>query len=227
MKEFGEDDGFLIHVLTNRTSQLALEWRFFLYFFCGSEKRVQVLKDASPIVAQTLSNSLWDNALTTIRRLSDDTHKSGNRNVSLGHLERIAEEGGVDELLGQFAELQTTARPIRKYVDRYIAHADYSTSKGDKIVTVTRRETTDAVKGIVFIVTRFHELVRDTTYCLLPLTTVADEQQFLMRLYQGIRFDASEKAEHLASAKLGVDRENFYDDLPDWIWDPAFRDDPF
>ena len=227
IQEFGERDGFLVHVLTSRTAQLALEWRFFLYLFCGPVDRVRVLNDASPIVATTLSNTLWDNALTTIRRLTDNVESSSNRNVSLGHLELIAGELGRDGVAGRFESLQGTAKPIRKYVDKYIAHADYSASKGDGKISITRGETTHAIKEIVSYVSLFHEVVRDTTYCILPVTTAADEQQFLMRLYQGNLFDALEKDEHLASAKSGVYRKNFYDDLPEWIWDPEFRDDPF
>lgn len=89
-----------------------------------------------------------------------------------------------------------------------------------------RGETIHAIKEMVSCVSCFDELVRDTTYRMLPVTAAADEQ-FFMRLYQGNLLNASEKEKHLASAGSGVNRDNFYDDLPDWVWNPAFRDDPF
>lgn len=225
--EFGLEDGQIVLKLTNSVSQLSLEWRAFLYFFCGPKERVAVLNQASGLTAQLLQNLLWDNALLKIRKLTDPAIQSGKLNLSLEQLVRIAKDNKQLNISSSFAGLKLSCKTSRLYADKYIAHTDLAHAIGDDTVMVVRRDTTAAVKAIMEFVHGFHSRVRDVHYKLLPLTSVNDEQQFLERIFLGNNAANQKEAEKIAKAKAG-DWQALNEPLvPSWIWDSAFRDDPF
>ncbi|WP_155947333.1 hypothetical protein [Pseudorhodobacter ferrugineus] len=225
--EFGLEDGQIILKLTNSVSQLSLEWRAFLYFFCGPKERVAVLNQASGLTAQLLQNLLWDNALLKIRKLTDPAIQSGKANLSLEQMVRIAKGYKQLDTSSSFAGLKLACKTSRLYADKYIAHTDLAHAIGDDTVMVVRRDTTAAVKAIMEFVHEFHSRVRDVHCKLLPLTSVDDEQQFLERIFLGNNAANEIEAGKLAKAKAG-DWQAFNEPLvPCWIWDSGFRDDPF
>ena len=223
--KFGDVDGFLVHRLTNSVSQLALQWRVFLYFYCGAKERVDVLNEASGFVSKIIQDTLWDNAILTIRRLTDPEESGKDTNVSLKHLLRIA--GQNNELERKYDDMVECCRNSRRYASKLVAHSDLKHAAGKKTAATTRGETTKAVKSIILFVQEFHLLTRDTDYQLLPITTIQDEQQFLHRLHQGngaARLAEKERREALQKSDYERAKGN---GIPEWIYDAKARDEPF
>ncbi|MGJ8610123.1 MAG: hypothetical protein ACSHWY_03445 [Octadecabacter sp.] len=227
IKEFGETDGLLVHRLTSSVSQLILQWRMFLFFYCGPSERVDVLNEASGLTAKTLQNLLWDNTILTVRRLTDSEKSRGEINVSLAHFLRISRSKGYDSLKAPYEELLLSCASTRRYATKYIAHSDFEHAAGKKVSPTNRGETTRAVKEISNFVQLFHSLVRDVHYEMVPTTSTADEQQFLQRLYQGNLSSAAVRAERIRQAKAGDWNSATEPKHPEWLSDYYFRDDPF
>lgn len=222
---FGEVDGFLVYKLTNSVSQLALQWRIFLYLYCGAKERIDVLNEASGFFAKTLQNILWDNTILTIRRLTDSAESNRNTNVSLIHLLKIAGENS--ELQRAYDDMLKCCEPSRRYASKLIAHSDLDHATGKKTAAITRGETTQAVKSVMLFVQKFHSLVRDIHYELLPITTLDDEQQFLHRLHQGNQAAQSATEERREAFQTGDYDKALQDSVPKWIYDFKARDEPF
>ena len=227
IREFGEKDGLLVQRLTNSVSQLTLQWRMFLFFYCGPRERVEVLNEASGLTAKTIQNLVWDNSILTVRRLTDRETTSGDTNVSLAHLPRIAQEKGCDGFEAYYEDVLSACKTTRKYATKYIAHSDYNHAVGKKEALTNRGETTNAIREIMKFVELFHEEVRGVQYRLVPMTTVRDEQQFLQRLFLGNIRSADAKAERIKRARSGDWAALKETDFPDWLSDYEFRDNPF
>ncbi|WP_162931796.1 AbiU2 domain-containing protein [Sulfitobacter sp. D7] len=226
-KDFGEADGFLVHRLTNSVSQLILQWRMFLFFYCGPLERIEVLNEASGLTARTFQNLLRDNTILNVRRLTDREKSRGEINVSLAHLLRISREKGIACLDVPYEELLSSCETTRRYADKHIAHSDFDHAAGRKISSTNRGETTKAIKEISSFVQLFHKKITDVSYELVPRTSVSDEQQFLKRLYLGNQSSVEQTSEKIRQAKAGDWDSAFQSIYPDWLSDDHFRDNPF
>ena len=199
----------------------------FLYFFCGPKERVDALNAASGLTGKVIQNALWDNALLKIRRLTDPRRKGGNTNLSLEVLREVAKRRSDQDLTADYDAMIALVQPARAYARKYLAHSDFDHALGKRSTSVRRGETTAAVRAMMKFTATFHQRVRNVTYRLMPITTVEDEQQFLLRLHLGNLANEEAEARSLQLAREGgswtVDRP----DIPVWVFDPAFRDDPF
>jgi hypothetical protein len=216
---FGKSDGKTVHLVTNSVSQLYSEWRIFLYFFCGPKERVDTLYLASGITSLTLKNMLWDSALLKVRRLTDPARSRSNSNLSIENLVRISNEIAGKDIAPEYELTKIAVADCRQYADKYLAHRDLGHALGESETLINRKSTTDAIRSIGNFVQTFHSVVRDTHYLIMPISPIADEKQFLMRLHLG-----NQKAEELkkeeydrAMAGEGVDRREYQ--WPDWIRD--------
>lgn len=226
-KMFGEEDGAVVHRLTDSVSQLFHEWRLFLYLFCGRRERVDALNAASGSTAKVLGNLLWDNTVLKIRALTDDEKAGSNRNMSLENLCRIAKRFDVEDLNGPFDEMRVKCAKSRKYADKYLSHRDFHHSVGRKSSTITRGETTASVEAIGSFVRLFHSRVRDTDYQLAPVMGANNEEQFLALLHLGAL-----KYEEMRAAEIEDMRAGRYDsssryEWPEWVWANELRGTSF
>ena len=224
---FGREDGLAIQRLTNGVSQLCIEWRMFLYFFAGPTERVDTLNAASGLTARMISNTFLDNALSKIRRLTDRYKSGSNKNLSLEALKIIADSHSGVDLSSEYDAMMEVVQPARKYADKYLAHYDFHHALGDKKLTLRLKEITEAIRALKEFTRIFHLKVRETDYVLMPITTAKDEQRFLLCLHLGVQSDAANAAALSEGVRKGDVREFKRSDIPSWIADPLFRDDPF
>jgi hypothetical protein len=219
------DDGKVVHLLTNKVSQLYSEWRIFLYFYCGPIERVEVLNTASGSTAKALQNLLWDNAILKIRALTDPSKSRSNSNLTIQRLSQIASAHNGTDMTASLEHTLDVVEVFRKYADKYLAHYDLKHAVGDRATTLNRGETTNAIKAIGDFVKDFHQQTRDVHYELMPLSHLGNEQQFLARLNLGNIKASEDNIEWLRLDKSGeiYDRSKF--ENPNWIY--GNEHDPF
>ena len=227
VSQFGDKDGRSLHRVTNRVSQLCVEWRVFLYFFGSRKERVDVLNTASGSTARILQNALWDNALLKIRRLTDPHKTRTNKNLSLDFLRDLALRASGVDLSEEYHDMQSMTKPARDYATKCLAHSDWEHALGDKQTSVHRGETTQAIRAMIGFTATFHERVRNVTYRLMPITALPDEQDFLLRLHLGNQADEAGEALALERALKGVSHGLERPDVPSWVFDMKFRNEPF
>lgn len=166
-----------------------------------------------------LSNLLWDNAVLKIRALTDEASINSNKNMSIGHLPRIAKQFGIEELDDAFSETKAVCNKCRKYATKYLAHKDFHHSIGQKETSVTRAETTDLVVAIGELVKQFHSKVRNKNYYLAPYMGPDNEEKFLAFLHFGAMQIADLEAGRYAT------RSDY--EWPSWIRAKELRNTPF
>lgn len=183
---FGEANGFLVKGLTDRVSDLYDEWRLFIYLFGENKERVLLLKQSSGLMFETIQRTLWGSVLIKIRHLTDPAETMRKqKNFSLEWLKRVAQERGESEFVGHWESVLADCKPVRRHVDKYIAHLDDRHARGDAVATLNRKETTVAVKSIGAFVQRFQEIMCETTMVLLPTHQEPSHQHVLHLLHLG------------------------------------------
>lgn len=185
-KQFGCDDGFLVKSLTDRVSNLYDEWRLFIYLFAEDKERVELLKRSSGLMFDTIKRSLWGSVLIKIRHLTDSAKtKRGQKNFSLEWLNEVSKNYGDCDLGSDWQQVLEVCKPVRRHVDKHIAHLDDQHARGKAKAPLNRKQTTDAVKSIGGYVQRFHETACQTTMTLLPTLQDLDHQNVLHLLHLG------------------------------------------
>jgi hypothetical protein len=220
---FGSEDGKTVHIITNSISQLYQEWRLFLYFFAGRPERVEVLNRSSGSTARVLQNVLWDNALLKVRRMTDPEKAQSNRNLSIQQLVRIAKERCGVDLKSDYDVTFNQIKACRKYTDKHIVHRDLEHAHGNAETSITRKQTTEAIRSIGGFVKKFHSSTRDIEYLLMPTSHGQNEEQFLMRLHLGNQRDEFLKNERNERAASGEAFRSSEYNWPDWIFDHDSR----
>lgn len=216
IEKFGPKDGPIIRNITFKAATLAWRWRVFLYFFCGPRERVDVLNEASGIMAKLLYDILWDDALLRVRQLTDHANQRKGENLSLPQLVRIANENGFD-VSDSYQTVELACKLARAYADKQIAHSDVAHALGDAQSNVTRAQTTDAIRAICLFVREFLNKGLNSDFELMPITDYANEQQFLLRLYQGNQADKAFEAAALTAALAGDWPVLNRADIPRWL----------
>jgi hypothetical protein len=219
VKDFGPKDGPIVRNLTDKVSDLALRWRVFLYFFCGPRERVDAMSEASGSTTRLIQCLLWDNTLMRIRQLTDPATTGNNDNLSLKHLVRIAKDVRDVDLSEVYVAMLKSCSTSRTYATKWLAHLDLAHSLGDENSEITRGESTKAIRAICEFVQEFHSKARGTHYLIAPTMPIANEQQFLLRLFQGNQTAkdleaATKKARYEGSWQPGVRT-----DIPDWVFE--------
>jgi hypothetical protein len=225
VKRFGADDGFLAKNLTDRVSQLYDEWRLFIYLFAENQDRSTLLARTSSLMFETLQRSLWDGVLTKIRHLTDSAKtKSGQKNFSLEWLVEIGKSHGEHNYSADWEKVLEDCRPVRRYVDKHIAHLDDQHIRGKAKSPMNRKTTTVAVKSIGTFVKKFHESTCNTTMVLLPTLQGHDHQHVLYLLHLGHQKLSENETVLRNDWRLGMN-EKFK--FPDYLTENIDPFDPF
>ena len=168
------------------------------------------------MMAKLLSALLLNDALMRIRQITDPAKQRFNDNLSLEHLVRIAATRGKD-ISQSYKKTKKTCKLARDFASKHLAHLDLGHALGDEITSATRGQTTDAIRSICEFVREFHSSVRNADHVLMPITDYANEQQLLLRLYQGNQADKDFEAAALAAALAGDWPALNRADIPRWL----------
>lgn len=174
--------------LTDRVSQLYDEWRLFIYLFAEDPERVTLLNRSSGLMFETINRSLWSGVLIKVRHLTDaKTTKKNQKNFSLEWLIEVGKSHGNCDLSFYWDKMKQDCQPVRRFVDKNIAHLDDNHARGLEQAQLTRDQTTKAVKSIGLFVQKFHSAACNTTMVLLPTLQSHDHQHALFLLHLGIK----------------------------------------
>jgi len=224
-ERFGVDDGFLVKGLTDRVSNLYDEWRLFIYLFAENPERVRLLKRSSGLMFETINRSLWDGVLIKVRHLTDTKNtRKKQKNFSLEWLIDIGKIHSDCDFSSDWEGVKRDCRPIRRFVDKYIAHLDDDHARGKAQAHLSRLQTTTAVKSIGAFVQKFHSAVCDTKMVLLPTLQSHDHQHALFLLHLGIKKMNENEAAEKRDWRLAQSKDHIF---PDYLTERIDWFDPF
>lgn len=120
----GPDLGALFHHLRNQTIWLNWKWREYTTLFGSSASRIDLLNRAAPSFCRVVQDSLWEDTLLHISRLTDPPQSFGKDNLTVARLPALVESEIRSAVDAQLEVVRARAEFARDWRKRHIAHRD-------------------------------------------------------------------------------------------------------
>lgn len=230
INEHGDENGKMLHHLIVEQFRLIQNWRTFLFLYCGDERRIDVLNEASGVFFSIVSGALWDTTLMTLRRLHDrNLSGPGGRNENIG-IHRLVDFVPDERKQSQVdlnALAATAFKNVGADVSKSLAHNDLPTFLDGNRFHSTRGEITESVRTTKAAIDGF--LYDDPLQVghEFPISEAKDEQAMLAKLFVG-----NLKYEEVLREEVTRDLQNGpmaqpVKIIPEWLWDMGHREKPF
>lgn len=127
VQTLGPQLGPVYNALTNEVTSLHGKWNQYRKLFMGSPKRVDLLNEAAPYFFGVLQETLIENILLHLARLTDPPMSVGRSNLSLRQLPDLISDPGLKSNLVNLVDkaVASCAAP-RDWRNRHLAHRDLS-----------------------------------------------------------------------------------------------------
>ena len=199
--KMGAELGAFYSALWQDLAWLHAKWAEYAALFGTSDVRVQLLNDAAPRFFRTIQDSLWEDILLSLARITDSPKSVGKDNLSVRALPKIcgaALQPRVASLVGSSVAATEFARDWR---NRKLAHRDLALALSRQVqplAPAARLQVRSALKTLDDIVNCLSSEHLDST-TMFELDD-PDAESLLYVLRDGLRDDA-ERRERLRSGK--------------------------
>lgn len=121
----GEELGSLYHALWNELAWLNSKWSEYVELFGTKPSRIELINKAAGRFSRIVQDSLWENSLLHITRLTDPLKSTGKENLTIQKLpDLITDDKMKQHLLRLIKIADKKADFCRDWRNRHIAHRD-------------------------------------------------------------------------------------------------------
>jgi len=126
IKSLGEKLGKLYHHLWQEVAWVYSKWNEYVELFGTKQSRIELINEASPKFFRIVQDSLWEDTILHISRLTDPPKSLGTKpNLTIRKLPELVEDevlkARLEELIGEVMEKTEFCRDWR---NRKLAHRD-------------------------------------------------------------------------------------------------------
>lgn len=133
--------------LHDDATELYSKWRVFCQLFATSEERIKLLNQSAPNAFSIIHDSLRDDILMSLCRLTDPPVTSGHNNLVLDHLINLVTFP--PDWRALFDTIRSNCDAVRKHRNKRIGHRSL---KVEKLPDITRRALDTAVNGVAELI---------------------------------------------------------------------------
>lgn len=168
----GEDLGLLYDALWQQVTWLYSKWEEYVELYGTKPSRIALLNKAAPNFFRIIQDTLWDDVLLHIARLTDSPKSAGKLNLSFRHLPDAIKDtvvkAKVNELITKALDVSKFSRDWR---NRRIAHRDLHLALGQSAAPLepaSREKVEHAMKALTDILNAvsFHYCYSTTIFDL-------------------------------------------------------------
>ncbi len=192
----GPDLGVLFYHLRNEVIWLNWKWQEYTTLFGSTPERIDLLNRAAPAFFRVVQDSLWEDMLLHIARLTDPPQSVGKDNLTVTRLPGIVAEEirpAVDAQLQVVLDRADFARDWRK---RHIAHRDFALATGKTATPLARasrlmaRRSIEAINALLNMIDTHYR--KTETYFAGELTN-GNAESLLYVLRDGLEAEEQRK----------------------------------
>jgi len=126
VEQMGEELGTLFAELWGEVATLHVKWAQFVELFGTSPSRIEVLNEAAPFFFRVLQDTLFEDTLLHIARLTDPVKSAGKRNLTIRRLPGLMEDSSSRDEVEELVEGAVGAAAFcRDWRNRLLAHRDF------------------------------------------------------------------------------------------------------
>ena len=124
VESMGPELGKLFYELWTECAWLHTKWNEHVTLFGSRPERIELLNDTAPIFFRIVQDSLWEDVLLHITRLTDPPKSAGKQNLTLQCLVPLVDDQIRPRLMEAVEKLKNTCDFARDWRMRRIAHRD-------------------------------------------------------------------------------------------------------
>ena len=211
----GAELGAALHELHQDMFYLHLKWQQYRELYGSKPERIELLNQSSPMFFRVVQDTLWDDTLLHLCRLTDPPGQGKRQVLSIQRLPTlIADQGMREELERHVTTAVDAAAFARDWRNRRIAHRDlaHALSPAVQPLAAASRQAVEAALSALREALRFlNHGLRDTDVRFDLTDHMSDAESLLHLLRDGLSArDERERA--LLEGRIGP---------PDWGIPPA------
>jgi len=190
----GPDLGETYILLGASLVELYVKWGLYRAIYGTSEERVKLVNRAAGLFFQTVQNSLWDDILVHISRLTDRPKTAGKESLTILRLSSLIE---CKETLSVCEKHILVAKErcsfARDWRNRRIAHSDLEhrlNPSSKPLEAASRKNIDDALASIASVLNVLSRRYIGSTMMYEESVTIGDAEAILYALNDGLRLRA-------------------------------------
>ena len=144
LRDMGPELGAVYDGLYNDVVWLHMRWKLYRQLFAKSQERLDLLNEAAGFFFHVVQDTLWEDVILQLAKLTDSPRSAGKDNLSLRCLPVLVSE---ESLLSEIKSLLNTALVAsgfaRKWRNRRLAHRDLGlalATGGDPLPGISRAD---------------------------------------------------------------------------------------
>jgi len=203
LEKFGDKLGSLFHELWNEIVWLHIKWAEYLELFGKAPSRIDLLNQSAPMFFRLVQDTLWENVLLHIARLTDPPKSSGKNNLSIQCLSSLVDEEIKEIITKQITNAKEKTNFCRDWRNRHIAHCDLKLAMGEQsepLKPASRAVVKDALKSIAKVLNTISEYYVKSTIVFDSINEPGGAEGMLYVLDDGIKADI-ERRKRVESGK--------------------------
>lgn len=151
----GDELGPIYDALWQQVAWLHRKWSEYVVLFGTKESRVVLLNQAAPSFARIVQDSLWEDVLLHIARLTDPAKSAGKSNLSIQALAALITHSATKAAVeSRTAEAVVASEFCRDWRNRHIAHRDLRLAleqAAEPLKPASRKKVGEALKALAAV----------------------------------------------------------------------------
>lgn len=191
IEAMGVELGGLYHALWNELAWLNSKWTEYVELFGTKSSRIELLNRAAGHFFKVVQNSLWEDSILNIARLTDRPGSGSKENLTIQKLPGVITDektkGHVTRLIEMAIENASFCRDWR---NRHIAHKDFNLALktgAEPLKPASRAKVKQALVSLSDVLNAVSSCYMGSTTCFEVITTSDGAVSLLYVLDDGLR----------------------------------------
>jgi hypothetical protein len=203
IEKLGNSLGSLFNELENEVASLYMKWEEYVEMFGKAPSRIDLLNQSAPVFFRIVQESLWENIILHLTRLTDPPKSAGKNNLTIQRLPDFVDTEIRETISDQITYAKEKTGFCRDWRNRHIAHRDLKLAMGDQakpLKSASRAKVKDALESIARILNTISEYYMKSTIAFDSIVGPGGAEDLLYILDDGIRTDI-ERRKRLEAGK--------------------------
>lgn len=204
----GNNLGSVFHELWNELALLYMKWEEYVELFGKTPSRTDLLNQAAPVFFKVVQDTLWENILLHIARLTDPPKSAGKNNLTIQCLPLLVAKEIGERISEQVTIAKDKTHFCRDWRNRRIAHSDLKLAMGDHaepLNPASRAQVKDALESISKVLNIITEYYNNSTIGFDSIIMHGGAVDLLYVIDDGIRADIKRQSRIKAGKYLPDD----------------------
>jgi hypothetical protein len=196
--KMGEEIGLVYDALWQEVAWIHKKWEEYVALFGTSQGRIELLNEAAPSFFRTVQDSLWEDVLLHLARLTDPPKSMGKSNLSVTRLAQTVSSSPVSPKVNELVTASLRATEFaRDWRNRKLAHRDLDMALGqhvEPLAPASRAAVKAALSAIVDVLNAVSTHYLDSTTMFELSADGRDAVALLYVLRDGLRHNEKRQA---------------------------------